>query len=82
MKQLILSALLALPLSAAAQAPVNFSWGSKDIQYASDLRPALRNQRDTLVTVWRGERAAVQAVVYAPQATGTLQVKLSSLTMY
>ena len=77
MKQLILSALLALPLSAAAQAPVNFSWGSKDIQYASDLRPALRNQRDTLVTVWRGERAAVQAVVYAPQATGTLQVKLT-----
>lgn len=79
MKLPILLACCALSLASQAQKNDLFvSWASKDVHYAQGERPELKLTTDTLLKAWRGERAAMQAVVYAPQSAGTLQVRLTT----
>lgn len=63
--------------NALEQDRVYLSWASKDINYSRRAVPALRMTSDTTLYVWRGERAAVKAVVFAPGGTKPLKVKLS-----
>lgn len=74
-KSLILS-LLCCPLMMHAQQGLTASWASKDVHYAHDANPMLQTS-DTLLTAWRGERAAMQAVLYTPSATGQLQLRMT-----
>ena len=75
----ILTALLACPLSLAAQNAPEANWASKNIQFAENLRPHTGTCTDTTMYAWRGERLGVQAVIYAPKQTGKLMLRLSEL---
>lgn len=73
--------LCAVPLSLQAQTTggkgLQVSWASKDVHYAQTERPVMRAKSDTLIKAWRGERVGVEAVVYAAQKQGALQVRLT-----
>lgn len=73
----ILPLFLALPFSVHAQEDIYLSWASKDVHYASNASPARAATTDTSVTAWRGERAGMQALIHAPEATGPLKVRLT-----
>ena len=80
-KQTIMIPLCAVALSLQAQTTggkgLQVSWASKDVHYAQTERPVMRATSDTLIKAWRGERVGVEAVVYAAQKQGALQVKLT-----
>lgn len=80
-KQTIIIPLCAVALSLQAQTTggkgLQVSWASKDVHYAQTERPVMRAKSDTLVKAWRGERVGVEAVVYAAQKQGALQVRLT-----
>lgn len=80
-KQTIIIPLCAVALSLQAQTTggkgLQVSWASKDVHYAQTERPVMRAASDTLIKAWRGERVGVEAVVYAAQKQGALQVKLT-----
>jgi len=63
--------------SGTSYAANNFfiSWASKDVHYAAHSMPQLNQCTDTTITVWRGERAGILAVTYAPQATASLALR-------
>lgn len=73
--------LCAVALSLQAQTTggkgLQVSWASKDVHYAQTERPVMRAKSDTLIKAWRGERVGVEAVVYAAQKQGALQVRLT-----
>lgn len=75
LKQIFLF-LLALPLGGHAQSGLTASWASKDVHYAQTANPQLQTA-DTTLTVWRGERAGMQAVLYAPEKTSKLLVRMT-----
>ena len=76
MKRLAILAFMGCTLAAHAQKDVFVSWGSKDVHYEQYAQPHMaRATTDTTLTAWRGERAAMQAVVYAPTACGKLKVR-------
>lgn len=77
MKKFVLSLLCLLPAWGFAQDGLWFSWVSKDVHYAQTDCPDRSLTADTLLTAWRGERAGMQALVYAPEATGPLKLRLS-----
>lgn len=70
-------------LSTSVQAQTNdklfVSWGSKDVHYATTERPNQKLTTDTVLQAWRGERAAMQAIIYAPKTMGKLRVRLTEL---
>ena len=80
-KQTIIVPLYAVALSLQAQTTggkgLQVSWASKDVHYAQTERPVIRAKSDTLIKAWRGERVGVEAVVYAAQKQGALQVRLT-----
>lgn len=80
-KQTIIIPLCAVALSLQAQTTggkgLQVSWASKDVHYAQTERPVMRATSDTLIKAWRGERVGVEAVVYAAQKQGALQVRLT-----
>lgn len=80
-KQTIMIPLCAVALSLQALTTggkgLQVSWASKDVHYAQTERPVMRATSDTLIKAWRGERVGVEAVVYAAQKQGALQVKLT-----
>lgn len=80
-KQTIIIPLCAVALSLQAQTTggkgLQVSWASKDVHYAQTERPVIRAKSDTLIKAWRGERVGVEAVVYAAQKQGALQVRLT-----
>lgn len=80
-KQTIIVPLCAVALSLQAQTTggkgLQVSWASKDVHYAQTERPVIRAKSDTLIKAWRGERVGVEAVVYAAQKQGALQVRLT-----
>lgn len=80
-KQTIIVPLCAVALSLQAQTTggkgLQVSWASKDVHYAQTEHPVMRAKSDTLVKAWRGERVGVEAVVYAAQKQGALQVRLT-----
>lgn len=80
-KQTIIVPLCAATLSLQAQTTggkgLQVSWASKDVHYAQTERPVMRAKPDTLIKAWRGERVGVEAVVYAAQKQGALQVRLT-----
>lgn len=80
-KQTIIIPLCAVALSLQAQTTggkgLQVSWASKDVHYAQTERPVMRTKSDTLIKAWRGERVGVEAVVYAAQKQGALQVRLT-----
>lgn len=77
MKRLAILAFMGCTLAAHAQKDLFVSWGSKDVHYEQYAQPQMtRATTDTTLTAWRGERAAMQAVVYAPTACGKLKVRL------
>ena len=80
-KQTIIIPLCAVALSLQAQTTggkgLQVSWASKDVHYAQTERPVMRAKSDTLIKAWRGERVGVEAVVYAAQKQGALQVRLT-----
>lgn len=80
-KQTIIVPLCAAALSLQAQTTggkgLQVSWASKDVHYAQTERPVIRAKSDTLIKAWRGERVGVEAVVYAAQKQGALQVRLT-----
>lgn len=77
MKKVAILAFMGCTLAAHAQKDVFVSWGSKDVHYEQYGQPHMaRATTDTTLTAWRGERAAMQAVVYAPTACGKLKVRL------
>lgn len=78
MKKFLFLSLLFSPLTALAQAP-SLSWVSKDVHYSQKVQPLNAATRDTLVTSWRGERLGMQALIYAPQTTGKLQLRVRDL---
>lgn len=63
--------------AALEQGRIYLSWASKDRNYPRRAVPALQPTADTTLCVWRGERAAVKAVVFAPRSTQPLTAKLS-----
>ncbi len=81
LKQTIIIPLCAVALSLQAQTTggkgLQVSWASKDVHYAQTERPVMRAKSDTLIKAWRGERVGVEAVVYAAQKQGALQVRLT-----
>lgn len=81
LKQTIIIPLCAVALSLQAQTTggkgLQVSWASKDVHYAQTERPVMRATSDTLIKAWRGERVGVEAVVYAAQKQGALQVRLT-----
>lgn len=80
-KQTIIVPLCAVALSLQAQTTggrgLQVSWASKDVHYAQTERPVMRATSDTLIKAWRGERVGVEALVYAAQKQGALQVRLT-----
>ena len=77
-KQTMIFPLCAVALSLQAQTKgLQVSWASKDVHYAQTERPAMRAAPDTLIKAWRGERVGVEAVVYAVQKQGPLQLRLT-----
>lgn len=80
-KQTIIVPLCAVAQSLQAQTTggrgLQVSWASKDVHYAQTERPVMRATSDTLIKAWRGERVGVEAVVYAAQKQGALQVRLT-----
>lgn len=81
MKLPLIIATCAFTLNGFAQKsePLFASWASKDVHYAQNECPNVKLTTDTLLCAWRGERAAMQAVVFAPKAAGKLQVRLTSV---
>lgn len=81
LKQTIIIPLCAVALSLQAQTTggkgLQVSWASKDVHYAQTERPVMKAKSDTLIKAWRGERVGVEAVVYAAQKQGALQVRLT-----
>lgn len=68
---------LALLLGPALWAQPRLSWISTNVHPAPQAEAPARLTADTTLTVWRGERASMQAVVYAAEATGPLQLRWS-----
>lgn len=66
---------LALLLGPALWAQPRLSWISTNVHPAHHAEAPARLTADTTLTVWRGERASMQAVVYATEATGPLQLR-------
>lgn len=76
-KTFLLSALAACSPGLMAQQTPEANWASKNIQFAQTGRPSISACADTTVYAWRGERLGVQAVIYAPDSTGKLCLRLS-----
>lgn len=53
------------------------AWGSRDVRYVLRNRPDVGLCRDTTVYAWRGERVAMQAVLYSKTQTGNISLKLT-----
>lgn len=66
---------LALLLGPALWAQPRLSWISTNVHPAPHAEAPARLTADTTLTVWRGERASMQAVVYTTEATGPLQLR-------
>lgn len=78
MKKSLILSLLCCPLVVQAQQGLTASWASKDVHYVQEANPHLHTT-DTLLTAWRGERAAMQAVLYTPATTGSLKLRMTPL---
>lgn len=78
MKKSLILSLLCCPLVVQAQQGLTASWASKDVHYVQEANPHLHTP-DTLLTAWRGERAAMQAVLYTPATTGPLKLRMTPL---
>ena len=72
---LSLFAALCLPVALSAQPQL--SWISIDIHVSQHAPAPTALTTDTTLIVWRGERASMQALVYAPEATESLQLRLT-----
>lgn len=77
-KKYILLALMGTSLTAQAQKDLLVSWTSKNIHYAQDARPDIaRATTDTTITVWKGERAGISAIIYSSTNLGNTRVRLT-----
>ncbi|MGM9687421.1 MAG: DUF4091 domain-containing protein [Alloprevotella sp.] len=72
-----ISLAIALLLGPVLWAQPRLSWISTNVHPAPQAEAPARLTADTTLTVWRGERASMQAVVYAAEATGPLQLRWS-----
>lgn len=78
MKKILVSLTAFAALSGHAQTDLFASWASKDVHYEQKVQPVMKATADTLITVWRGERAAMEALLYVPEST-RLQLRLTPL---
>ena len=80
MKKILCCVLATLALGASAQpqkaAAPAASWVSTDIHLSAAAPAPAHPTADTLLVAWRGERASMQALLHAPAATGSLQLRL------
>ncbi len=53
------------------------SWASRDVHYELHRVPDLVQTSDTTISVWRGERANIQAVLYSKSDQGVLTVRMT-----
>ena len=72
-----LSLLAALCLPVALSAQTRMSWISTDIHVSQHAPEPTALIADTMLIAWRGERASMQALIYAPETTGSLQLRLT-----
>ena len=72
-----LSLLAALCLPVALSAQTRMSWISTDIHVSQHAPEPTALTADTMLIAWRGERASMQALIYAPETTGSLQLRLT-----
>ncbi len=64
----------------AATAPgLNFSWAPRDTRFSLHKVPDIKTTDSTSVTVWKGERANLLAVVYSNTAQGKLTLSATAL---
>lgn len=62
-------------------APLQFAWASKDVHYPQfEVPEDMPSCTDTALTVWRGERVGLEALIVATEAAGPLKVELSDLS--
>lgn len=54
------------------------SWASKDIHYEKRVVPSIKIKNDTVVYVWRGERASVEALLFSPVTTEKLNLRMTA----
>lgn len=67
-----------LPIQTIAQNVINATWASKDVHYEKKGFPFTSSTTDTLVTVWRGERIGVLALISANDKASKISLKFSS----
>lgn len=51
------------------------TWAAKDFHCPRHEVPKVKTTKDTLVYAWRGERAAMKALLFAPKAINTLRIR-------
>lgn len=61
----------------AVKGAPRLTWVSKNVHYRQFATPPAYSITDTVINVWRGERAGLEALVISPEATAPLSVRLS-----
>ena len=62
---------------AAIEDGLNATWASRDVHYALHEVPEVEQCESTEISVWRGERANIQALLYSKRDEGELRVRMS-----
>lgn len=55
------------------------TWASRDVHYSMHRLPQMKLKADTTMYVWRGERANMEALLFAPVGQGRIKVSTSPL---
>lgn len=77
---LIALAVLPMGLSAQSSSQTTFGWGSTEVQYAQDVKPAgLSTKSPFAYAAWKGERVNAEAVLWAEQPLSLVSVSASEL---
>lgn len=59
--------------------PTRLTWASKNTVYRQFATPPAFSVTDTAVSVWRGERLGLEALLISPEGSGELKVEISDL---
>ena len=55
------------------------TWASRDVHYSRHSLPQTKIKADTTIYVWRGERANMEALLFAPVGQGRIKVSMSPM---
>lgn len=55
------------------------TWASRDVHYSMHSLPQMKIKADTTMYVWRGERANMEALLFAPVGQGTISLRMTPM---